>query len=115
MIPTHNRRHLLPRTLDSVLGQVGVDLEVIVVDEASRDGTAAYLHELDDDRVRVVRHEQPKGTARARNAGIGLAAGRYVAFCDDDDLWAPDKLAVARGRKDRDGRSERISSYRLIV
>ncbi|HEX6678537.1 MAG TPA: glycosyltransferase [Actinomycetes bacterium] len=94
VVPTHNRRHLLPRTLSSVLGQVGVDLEVIVVDEASRDGTAAYLRELDDDRVRVVRHERPKGTARARNAGIDLAAGSYVAFCDDDDLWAPDKLAV---------------------
>ncbi len=94
VIPTHNRRHLLPRTLSSVLGQVGVDLEVIVVDEASRDGTGAYLRGLGDGRVRVVHHEQPKGTARARNAGIDLAAGSYVAFCDDDDLWAPDKLAV---------------------
>ena len=94
VIPTHNRRHLLPRTLASVLGQVGVDLEVIVVDEASRDGTDAYLRGLGDDRVRVVRHLRPKGTARARNAGIDLAAGSYVAFCDDDDLWAPDKLAA---------------------
>jgi glycosyltransferase involved in cell wall biosynthesis len=94
VIPTHNRRHLLPRTLASVLGQVGVDLEVIVVDEASRDGTGDYLRGLGDDRVRVVRHERPKGPARARNAGIDLAAGGYVAFCDDDDLWAPDKLAA---------------------
>lgn len=97
VIPTHNRRHLLPRTLSSVLGQVGVDLEVIVVDEASRDDTEAYLRGLGDDRVRVLRHEQPKGTARARNAGIDLAAGSYVAFCDDDDFWAPDKLAVQLG------------------
>jgi glycosyltransferase involved in cell wall biosynthesis len=94
VIPTHNRRHLLPRTLASVLGQVGVDLEVIVVDDASGDGTEAYLHGLGDDRVRVVRHEQARGTARARNAGIELAGAGYVAFCDDDDFWAPDKLAA---------------------
>lgn len=94
VIPTHNRRHLLPRTLASVLGQVGVDMEVIVVDEASCDGTEAYLHGLGDDRVRVVRHELARGTARARNAGIELAGADYVAFCDDDDFWAPDKLAM---------------------
>jgi glycosyltransferase involved in cell wall biosynthesis len=93
VIPTRNRRHLLPRTLASVLGQVGVELEVIIVDDASDDGTQRYLHELRDDRVRVERHERPTGPAEARNLGIKLAAGEFAAFCDDDDLWAPDKLA----------------------
>jgi glycosyltransferase involved in cell wall biosynthesis len=94
VIPTRNRRHILPRTLASVLSQDGVELEVIVVDEASSDGTGPYLRELGDHRVRVVRHEEPRGPAQARNAGIELAAGRFVAFCDDDDLWAPDKLTA---------------------
>jgi glycosyltransferase involved in cell wall biosynthesis len=93
-MPTRNRRHLLPRTLASVLGQVGVELEVIVVDDASDDGTERYLRELRDDRVRVERHQRPTGPAEARNLGIELAAGEFTAFCDDDDLWAPDKLAL---------------------
>ncbi len=94
VIPTRNRRHLLPRTLASVLGQVDVDLEVIVVDDASDDGTEAYLRGLDDDRVRVVRQEEARGTANTRNTGIRLATAPFVALCDDDDLWAPDKLAT---------------------
>lgn len=94
VMPTRYRRHVLPRTLASVLGQDGVHLEVVVVDDASGDDTGRYLSELDDPRVRVVRHEAPRGPARARNVGIELAVGRFVAFCDDDDLWAPDKLAA---------------------
>jgi glycosyltransferase involved in cell wall biosynthesis len=94
VIPTRNRRHLLPRTLASVLGQVDVDLEVIVVDDASDDGTEPFLRGLDDERVLVVRYEEAGGTANARNTGIQLAAAPFVAFCDDDDLWAPDKLAA---------------------
>jgi glycosyltransferase involved in cell wall biosynthesis len=94
VIPTHNRRELLGRTLASVLAQSSVDLEAIVVDDGSSDETPRFLEVLDDDRVRIVRNQPAKGVASARNGGIAAARGEWIAFCDDDDLWAPDKLAA---------------------
>jgi glycosyltransferase involved in cell wall biosynthesis len=93
VIPTHNRMELLALTLRSALRQGGVDLEVVVVDDGSTDGTAATVERLGDPRVRLVRHAAPLGVSSARNAGIAEARGRWVAFLDDDDLWAPEKLA----------------------
>jgi glycosyltransferase involved in cell wall biosynthesis len=92
VIPTHNRRRLLGQAVRSALGQVGVEVEVIVVDDGSSDGTADAVASLGDDRVRVIRHRRPLGVAAARNAGAGAARAAWVALLDDDDLWAPDKL-----------------------
>jgi glycosyltransferase involved in cell wall biosynthesis len=93
IVPTRNRSRLLATTLRSVLDQRDVDLEVIVVDEASTDDTPGMLAALGDRRLRVVRHEVPRGVSTARNRGVAEARGEWVAFIDDDDLWAPDKLA----------------------
>jgi glycosyltransferase involved in cell wall biosynthesis len=93
VVPTHNRRDLLQLTLRTVLGQRDVDLEVIVVDDASTDDTAAVVTGLGDPRIRLIRHDRPTGVSTARNHGAREAAGAWLAFCDDDDLWAPDKLA----------------------
>jgi glycosyltransferase involved in cell wall biosynthesis len=92
VIPTHNRRGLLSLTLRSALRQRGVDLEVVVVDDGSTDGTAGMVERLADPRVRILRHTTPLGVSSSRNMGIATARGRWVAFLDDDDLWAPDKL-----------------------
>lgn len=94
VVPTRNRRTLLARTLATVLGQEAVDVEVIVVDEASDDDTPEWLAALDDPRVVVVRHEAPLGVAQARNAGLARASAPWVAFVDDDDLWAPTRLSA---------------------
>lgn len=94
VVPTRNREALLRRTVTAVLAQVDVDVEVVVVDEGSSDGTRAWLHALDDERLRVVRHDRPRGVAEARNAGLALVTSPWVAFTDDDDLWAPGKLAA---------------------
>jgi GT2 family glycosyltransferase len=93
VVPTRNRSRLLATTLRGVLRQRAVDLEVIVVDEASTDDTAAVIAAIADPRVRVVRHDTPRGVSAARNHGAEEARGDWVAFLDDDDLWAPDKLA----------------------
>jgi glycosyltransferase involved in cell wall biosynthesis len=93
VVPTHNRRGLLGLTLRSILWQRGVDLEVLVVDDGSSDGTAELVAGLGDARIRLLRHDTPQGVAAARNRGIEAAAGGWLGFCDDDDLWAPDKLA----------------------
>lgn len=91
VIPTRNRRQLLLRTLRTALRQDVGDLEVIVVDNGSEDGTSAALRRISDERLRVIRHEPP-GVAEARNRGLEVARGRWVAFLDDDDLWSPRKL-----------------------
>jgi glycosyltransferase involved in cell wall biosynthesis len=93
VMPTHNRRHLLRAALRTVLDQRDVEVDVVVVDEGSVDGTAAAVARLDDPRVRLLRHVVPRGLPAARNAGLAVARGTWTAFCDDDDLWAPDKLA----------------------
>jgi glycosyltransferase involved in cell wall biosynthesis len=69
-----------------------VTFEVIVVDDGSVDETAARLKAVDDPRFRVLRNEQPAGPAAARNSAIAEARGDWVAFLDDDDVWAPQKL-----------------------
>ena len=97
IIPTRNRRALLATTLRSVLRQRDVDLEVIVVDDASIDDTGALLAALADPRVRVIRHDSCQGVSAARNHGIAEAKAEWIAFLDDDDLWAPDKLALQLG------------------
>lgn len=92
VIPTHNRRARLPLTLRTALYQRAVDLEIVVVDDGSSDGTSEYLARHRDPRVRFVRHDVARGLSASRNAGIETARGRWIAFLDDDDLWAPDKL-----------------------
>ena len=93
VIPTRDRSRLLALTLRTVLGQRDVDLEVVVVDDGSADDTAQVVAALADPRVRLVGHDRPQGVSAARNRGIAEASGQWVAFLDDDDLWAPDKLA----------------------
>jgi peptidoglycan/xylan/chitin deacetylase (PgdA/CDA1 family)/GT2 family glycosyltransferase len=92
VIPTRDRRSRLAATLAGVCRQHDVEMELIVVDDASTDGTADYVAALGDPCIRVIRRERPGGPAKARNAGIAAARGRWIAFLDDDDLWAPDKL-----------------------
>jgi glycosyltransferase involved in cell wall biosynthesis len=93
VIPTRNRWRLLSTSaLPSAFAQEAVEHEVIVVDEGSEDATATELARLDDERLRVIRHDAPRGVAHARNAGVAAARGAWVAFLDDDDLWSPWKL-----------------------
>ncbi|CAA9324114.1 MAG: hypothetical protein AVDCRST_MAG16-951 [uncultured Frankineae bacterium] len=94
VVPTHDRAPLLPRLLRSVLGQRDVELELLVVDDGSCDATAQVLARCDDPRLRVLRHATAQGVAAARNTGTRAARGRWVAWCDDDDVWAPTKLAL---------------------
>jgi len=96
VIPTHNRRDLLLDTIRMSLDQVGIDVTVIVVDDASVDGTADAVDERfvqAGEPVQLIRREVSGGApGPARNAGLRAARTRWVAFLDDDDLWAPGKL-----------------------
>src|SRR5688572_530331 len=84
VIPTRNRREVIQRSaLRSALSQVDVDVEVIVVDDCSDDGTPEALETLGEDRVRVIRQRARRGQAHARNQGIAVAHGEWIAFLDD--------------------------------
>jgi Glycosyl transferase family 2 len=103
VVPTRNRWPLLSSAaLPSALGQEDVGIEVIVVDDGSDDETPERLPEYADAGVRVLRNEQSQGVARARNAGIRVARGDWVAFLDDDDLWSPRKLRAQLDAAERD-------------
>jgi len=104
VIPTHNRARLLPLTLFSVLRQQEVDLQVLVVDDGSTEDLRGVVGELNDPRVRLLRHESPQGVSVARNRGVAEAVGRWVAFVDDDDLWAANKLVMQVRAAEQAGR-----------
>jgi glycosyltransferase involved in cell wall biosynthesis len=91
VIPAYNAERELRQAVESALAQTAGDLEVIVVDDGSTDGTRAVAEGFDDPRVRAVSQENA-GAAAARNAGIAVASGEYVAFLDADDAWLPTKL-----------------------
>jgi glycosyltransferase involved in cell wall biosynthesis len=103
VIPTLGRP-LLGLALRSVLNQRGVDLEVLVVDDGSGGRARQVLEHITDPRVRMVGHDQRRGPAAARNTGMAAARGAWVAFLDDDDLWAPEKLARQLDRAQAEGR-----------
>lgn len=92
ILPVHDRAGSVAAALDSVLGQSPAPHEVIVVDDGSTDGLAAALAPYEG-RIRLHRQENA-GVAAARNAGVRLATGDWLAFQDSDDLWAPDHMAT---------------------
>lgn len=104
IIPTYNRVAFLAEAVRSVLAQTCTDHELIVVDDGSTDGTGAMLQAIGDPRVQLISLPHSGSPGRARNAGIGRARGRYVAFLDSDDLWDPskleDQLAALSGQPD---------------
>jgi glycosyltransferase involved in cell wall biosynthesis len=92
VMPTRNRLPFLSRSLPMALAQEDVDLEVVVVDDGSTDGTAEFLDRYEHPGLRVLRPASGHGVSQARNLAIEAAQGEWLAFLDDDDLWAPRKL-----------------------
>ena len=93
VIPTYNRALLLGRSIRSVLGQSYEDFEVVVIDDGSTDGTAEVVAGFRDRRIMYVPLARNTGAAAARNVGIRMARGKFLAFQDSDDEWLPSKLA----------------------
>lgn len=112
VIPAYNREEAIIPAIRSVLAQGVEDLEVIVVDDCSTDGTVQAIESLADKRIRLIRHAQNKGEAGARNTGIHAARGTYIAYLDSDDQWLPGKLE-AQLRVMRDAQAEVGGVYTL--
>lgn len=96
VVPYYNRSRSLPRLLASVQAQTYQKWQLIIVDDCSDDSSMAQkiIADLQDERIKYVRHTINKNGAAARNTGIHMADGEYIALLDSDDEWMPDKLQV---------------------
>lgn len=111
IIPTYNRADLIPRAIASATEQTYQNLEIIVVDDASGDSTTEVVKNIADSRLRYIRHEANLGGSTARNTGIDLAQGEYIAFLDSDDLWLNNKIEQQLAAILNSAESENIVSY----
>lgn len=92
IIPVYNVLPYLREALDSVISQTYANLEIIIVDDGSTDGSGAVCDRYaSDSRVRVI-HQENRGLSRARNAGLNIMTGDYTAFLDPDDAFAPEMI-----------------------
>jgi len=102
IIPTYNRKHLLMRAIESALSQTLSDIEVIIADDGSTDGTKELFANIQDARVKYCQLPH-RGACAARNAGLDLAKGKYIAFLDSDDVWMASKLEIQRKQLEQSG------------
>ncbi len=93
VIPTHNRPHLISRSIKSVLAQTYNDFEIIIVDDGIEKRSQEIIDGFGDQRIRYIQNEKSVGGAVSRNIGIKESRGEFIAFLDDDDEWLPEKLA----------------------
>lgn len=92
IVATYNRAELIPHAINSILRQSYAHLELVIVSDGSTDNTDSVVASFSDPRIRFISQQHTGLPAAARNRGIAQARGGYIAFCDDDDLWLPDKL-----------------------
>ena len=92
IIPTYNRKKTISRSIQSVLNQTYENIELIIVDDGSTDGTKELVIEKYGDAVVYVENQRKKGPSGARNYGVQIANGEYIAFQDSDDEWNEKKL-----------------------
>lgn len=118
VIPTYNTRDCVLAAIESALTQEGVSVEVVVVDDASRDGTPDLVEEqyAGDARVRVIRREQNGGPSAARNIGFRAAEGTWIGLLDADDLWKPGRLAKLLAHEhEADFIADNIMGYDVVA
>lgn len=92
IIPTYNRGRLILDSINSVLNQTYKNIELIVVDDCSTDDTEKTVKSIDDSRIKYIKLEKNSGACVARNKGIEISRGEFIAFNDSDDLWLPEKI-----------------------
>ena len=95
IVPVYNLGQLVVRCVESIIAQEYRDLEIIIVDDGSTDGSSELCDTLAarDGRIRVI-HKQNGGLSSARNAGLAASAGDYISFIDGDDYIAPEMYRI---------------------
>jgi len=96
-VTTFNRKEKLMLTIQSILLQTYTNIEIIIIDDCSTDGTQLFVENtilMLDKRIKYIKHIVNKGLATARNTAINTAKGKYFTFCDDDDVWSNNFLEI---------------------
>ncbi len=109
VIPFFDRTVLLPRTLKSVIEQTHENLDIILVDDGSKEDTVEVLAKIPDERIRLLRHDRNLGVSAARNTGMKAARGAYISFLDSDDEMFPTKIEKQLAQLKRSGDEGTIS------
>ena len=92
IIPVYNRVELLPESINSVINQTYKNYEIIIIDDGSSTDIKRIIQKFKNPNIKYVKHNKNKGAAVARNTGIKVSKGKYIAFQDSDDEWHPEKL-----------------------
>ena len=94
IMPSFNASQFISEAIDAVIEQTFRNWELLIVDDASADGTTNLAHDYQcsDDRIRLIAEKTNRGPAYARNVGLRQARGDFIAFLDSDDVWLPNKL-----------------------
>jgi glycosyltransferase involved in cell wall biosynthesis len=98
VIPVYNRRDFIRPAIESVLAETELELELIVIDDGSSDGSSEAAEAIGDDRLRLLRQNPNQGQSAARNRGIEAARGEVIGFLDSDDLATPGRF-LAQSRR----------------
>ena len=95
VIPVYNVEKFIEKTIQSVLAQTYKNIEILVIDDCSPDNSAKIIKSMAETNpeIKYYKLDKNSGVASARNKGIEIAQGQYIAFLDSDDLWKPDKLS----------------------
>ena len=92
VLTTYNRSKILKRAITSVLNQTYTNIELIIIDDNSKDNTSDVVKIINNKRIKYIRNTSNKGLSYNRNLGASLSKGEFVAFIDDDDEWFPLKI-----------------------
>ena len=92
IIPLYNKENFVLNTIKSVWNQTFTDYEIIIIEDCSTDKSLDIVSKIENDTIRIIRHEKNKGLSASRNTGIKNANANYLAFLDADDLWKEDYL-----------------------
>lgn len=116
IVPVYQVEAYLPRCIDSILAQTFTDFELILVNDGTKDGCPAIMQRYADQDARIRQvHKENGGLSSARNAGLDVARGEYIAFVDSDDYIAPTLLADAVRAADETGAQQVLFNYQLVI
>ena len=115
IVPVYQVERYLPRCIDSILAQTFTDFELILVNDGTKDDCPRIMQEYADRDARIRQvHKENGGLSSARNAGLDIAQGEYIAFVDSDDYVDPDLLEDTVAAADRDSAQLVLFNYRIV-
>ncbi|MBC5841200.1 glycosyltransferase family 2 protein [Flavobacterium sp. F-380] len=101
IVPLYNKENFIEATLQSILDQSFFDFEILIIDDSSTDSSLKIANTLASAKVKIIQHKKNQGLSAARNSGIKMASGQYIAFLDADDCWDVNYLETIVGLIDK--------------